>query len=109
MLVRAVRVVVCLEEVVDLLFVDVWVWFGVVVGIGVWIVVEVIGLVFGDFDAVFVGDYYLKNVVVYVLVGEFWVIDECMFELLVLWVGYWVVVLCLLGLEGFGVLKFGLC
>lgn len=51
-------------------------------GIGAWTVAEVVRSVYGDPDAVSVGDYHLKNTVAYALAGEPRATDERMLELL---------------------------
>ncbi|GGJ78116.1 3-methyladenine DNA glycosylase [Pilimelia anulata] len=57
-------------------------------GVGAWTVAEVLHTVYGDADAVSVGDYHLKNIVAWSLAGEPRGTDERMLELLAPFAGH---------------------
>ena len=76
-------------------------------GIGVWTIGSVCGPVFGDSDAVPVGDYHVKNMVGWALAGEPRATDERMLELLRPYAGQRGRVIALLGRDGHAAPKFG--
>lgn len=76
-------------------------------GIGRWTVGSVMATALGDPDALAVGDYHLKNVVVHALTGRARGSDEEMLELLAPYVGQRGRAARLLSLAGHGAPKFG--
>ncbi|MBB5872472.1 3-methyladenine DNA glycosylase/8-oxoguanine DNA glycosylase [Allocatelliglobosispora scoriae] len=76
-------------------------------GVGVWTVAEVTRDVYGDPDAVSVGDYHLKNHVAYALAGEARATDERMLELLEPFAGHRGRVCALLGRSGLSAPRYG--
>ena len=76
-------------------------------GIGVWTAAEVVRVVFGDPDAVSVGDYHMKNIVSWALAGEPRGTDERMLELLEPFAGHRGRVCVLLEAGGIGAPRFG--
>lgn len=79
----------------------------VVPGIGVWTAAETAQRAWGDPDAVSVGDYHLKDVVVHYFTGRARGSDEEMLELLAPWPGQRQRVLRLIELSGIGKPRFG--
>ncbi|GGK39406.1 3-methyladenine DNA glycosylase [Pilimelia terevasa] len=76
-------------------------------GIGPWTVAEVRHTVYGDADAVSVGDYHLKNIVAYALAGEPRATDDRMLELLAPFAGHRGRVCALLLRAGHGAPRWG--
>lgn len=76
-------------------------------GIGLWTAAEVASTVWGDPDAVSVGDYHLKNVVSWALAGEPRGTDERMLELLAPFAGHRGRVCQLLIAAGIGAPRYG--
>ena len=76
-------------------------------GVGEWTIGVVLGVAFGEPDAVAVGDYHLKNIVVHALTGRPRGTDEEMVELLEPYRGQRGRVVRLLVLGGRGAPKFG--
>ncbi len=76
-------------------------------GIGVWTIGSVCGPVFGDADAVPVGDYHIPNMVSWALAGEPRGSDARMLELLQPYAGQRGRVIALLGRDGNAAPKFG--
>ena len=76
-------------------------------GIGVWTAAETAQRALGHPDAVSVGDYHLKNVVVHLLTGEPRGTDEQMLALLAPWTGQRQRVMRLVELAGVGAPRFG--
>nr|WP_248294343.1 DNA-3-methyladenine glycosylase 2 family protein [Actinoplanes sp. TBRC 11911] len=76
-------------------------------GVGPWTAAEVVRLVFGDPDAVSVGDLHIPNTVSWGLAGEPRGTDERMLELLEPFRGHRGRVCVLLALGGFGAPRFG--
>jgi 3-methyladenine DNA glycosylase/8-oxoguanine DNA glycosylase len=79
----------------------------VVPGIGSWTAAETAQRALGHPDAVSVGDYHLKNVVVHLLTGRARGTDEEMLELLAPWSGQRQRVMRLIELAGVGAPRFG--
>lgn len=80
---------------------------GAIPGVGVWTVAEVMRDVYGDPDAVSVGDYHLKNHVAYALAGEARATDERMLELLEPFAGQRGRVCALLARSGIAAPRYG--
>jgi 3-methyladenine DNA glycosylase/8-oxoguanine DNA glycosylase len=76
-------------------------------GIGVWTAAEVVRVVFGDPDAVSVGDYHMKHTVSWALAGEPRGTDERMLELLEPFAGHRGRVCVLLEAAGIAAPRFG--
>jgi 3-methyladenine DNA glycosylase/8-oxoguanine DNA glycosylase len=76
-------------------------------GIGPWTVAEVTRLVFGDADAVSVGDYHMKNIISWALAGEPRGTDERMLELLEPYRGHRGRVCVMIEAAGIGAPRFG--
>jgi 3-methyladenine DNA glycosylase/8-oxoguanine DNA glycosylase len=76
-------------------------------GIGGWTAAETAQRAFGHPDAVSVGDYHLKNVVVHLLTGRARGTDEEMLALLAPWAGQRQRVMRLIELSGVGAPRFG--
>lgn len=76
-------------------------------GIGQWTVGSVMATAFGDPDALAVGDYHLKNAIVYALTGRARGTDEAMLELLARYAGQRGRAARLLLAAGSGAPKFG--
>ncbi|GAB2469685.1 DNA-3-methyladenine glycosylase family protein [Jatrophihabitans fulvus] len=76
-------------------------------GIGVWTAAETTQRALGDPDAVSVGDYHLKNMVVHLLTGRARGTDEEMVELLGAWPGQRQRVMRLIELTGIAAPRFG--
>jgi 3-methyladenine DNA glycosylase/8-oxoguanine DNA glycosylase len=76
-------------------------------GIGAWTAAEVVRTVFGDPDAVSVGDYHIPNTVAWALAGEARGDDARMLELLEPFRGHRGRVCVLLELSGIGAPRFG--
>ena len=76
-------------------------------GVGVWTAAETAQRALGHPDAVSVGDYHLKNVVVHLLTGEPRGTDEQMLALLAPWTGQRQRVMRLVELAGVGAPRFG--
>lgn len=76
-------------------------------GVGEWTIGCVRGVVWGDPDAVAVGDYHLKHLVVHALTGRARGTDERMLELLAPYAGQRGRVVRLLQLDGHAAPKFG--
>ena len=76
-------------------------------GIGVWTLGSVLGPVFGDPDAVAVGDYWLKHLVTWALAGERRGTDERMLELLAPYTGQRGRVVRLLSADGWRAVRLG--
>lgn len=76
-------------------------------GVGVWTIGHVLALAAGDPDAVAIGDYHLKNVVVHALTGRPRGTDEEMLELLEPYAGQRGRVVALLLRDGHRAPKFG--
>jgi 3-methyladenine DNA glycosylase/8-oxoguanine DNA glycosylase len=76
-------------------------------GIGAWTAAEVTFRALGDPDAVSVGDFHLKNIVAFALVGEPRGTDERMLELPEPWPGHRARVVRLLELSGVAPPRFG--
>lgn len=76
-------------------------------GIGVWTAAEVVRVVFGDPDAVSVGDFHMKNIVSWALAGEPRGTDERMLELLEPFKGHRGRVCLLLEAAGIGAPRYG--
>jgi 3-methyladenine DNA glycosylase/8-oxoguanine DNA glycosylase len=76
-------------------------------GIGPWTVAEVTRLVFGDADAVSVGDFHMKNFVSWALAGEPRGTDERMLELLAPYAGHRGRVCLMIESTGIGAPKYG--
>ncbi|WP_117211463.1 DNA-3-methyladenine glycosylase family protein [Allorhizocola rhizosphaerae] len=76
-------------------------------GIGPWTASEVVRVVFGDPDAVSVGDFHLKNIVSWALAGEPRGTDERMLELLEPFRGHRGRVILLLEAAGIGAPRYG--
>lgn len=76
-------------------------------GIGVWTIGSVLGPVFGDPDAIAVGDYWLKHIVTWALAGEPRGDDERMIELLERYRGQRGRVVRLLAADGWRPPRFG--
>jgi len=79
----------------------------VVPGIGVWTAAETAQRALGHADAVSVGDYHLKNMVVHLLTGRPRGTDEEMLALLEPWAGQRQRVMRLMELTGIGAPRFG--
>ena len=79
----------------------------VVPGIGLWTAAETAQRALGHPDAVSVGDYHLKNVVVHLFTGRPRGTDEEMLELLAPWAGQRQRVMRLVELTGIGAPRFG--
>jgi 3-methyladenine DNA glycosylase/8-oxoguanine DNA glycosylase len=106
-LVRVARHAVRLEEAVPLGLAEGYRRLEALRGIGAWTSAVVCGIVFGDPDAVPVGDYHLPNLVSWTLAGEARADDARMLELLQPYVGQRGRVLRLLALAGPWAPKFG--
>lgn len=78
-----------------------------ITGIGQWTIGTVLSTALGDPDAVAIGDYHLKNVIVHALTGRARGTDEEMIELLAPYVGQRGRVVRLLLLAGHDAPKFG--
>ncbi|GIH04692.1 3-methyladenine DNA glycosylase [Rhizocola hellebori] len=76
-------------------------------GIGPWTVAEVTRLVFGDADAVSVGDFHMKNFVSWALAGEPRGTDERMLELLQPYAGHRGRVCLMIESAGLGAPRYG--
>ncbi len=76
-------------------------------GVGPWTVAEVTRLVFGDADAVSVGDYHMKNIISWALAGEPRGTDERMLELLEPYRGHRGRVCMMIEAAGIGAPRFG--
>jgi 3-methyladenine DNA glycosylase/8-oxoguanine DNA glycosylase len=76
-------------------------------GVGPWTVAEVTRLVFGDADAVSVGDYHMKNIISWALAGEPRGTDERMLELLEPYRGHRGRVCVMIETAGIGAPRFG--
>ncbi len=76
-------------------------------GIGAWTAAEVTLRALGDPDAVSVGDFHLKNIVVFALAGEPRGTDDRMLTLLEPWRGHRARVVRLLELSGVGAPRYG--
>jgi 3-methyladenine DNA glycosylase/8-oxoguanine DNA glycosylase len=76
-------------------------------GIGPWTAAEVVRIVFGDPDAVSVGDFHIPNTVAWALAGEARGTDARMLELLEPFQGHRGRVCDLLAYGGIGAPKFG--
>ncbi|MBX6356685.1 MAG: DNA-3-methyladenine glycosylase 2 family protein [Micromonosporaceae bacterium] len=76
-------------------------------GIGPWTAAEVVRVVYGDPDAVSVGDYHIPNMVAWALAGEVRGTDERMLELLEPFRGHRGRVCVLLEMAGFAAPRFG--
>jgi 3-methyladenine DNA glycosylase/8-oxoguanine DNA glycosylase len=76
-------------------------------GIGPWTAAEVVRVVYGDADAVSVGDYHIPNTVAWALAGEVRGTDERMLELLEPFRGHRGRVCVLLEMAGIGAPRFG--
>lgn len=76
-------------------------------GIGVWTAAEVVRVVFGDPDAVSVGDFHMKNIVSWALAGEPRGTDERMLALLEPFTGHRGRVCLLLEAAGIGAPRYG--
>lgn len=80
---------------------------GLLAGLGPWTVGSVVSLALGDPDAIAVGDYHLKNIIVHALTGRARGTDEEMLELLQPYAGQRGRAVRLLLLAGHGAPKFG--
>jgi 3-methyladenine DNA glycosylase/8-oxoguanine DNA glycosylase len=80
---------------------------GLLPGVGVWTIGSVLGPVFGDPDAIAVGDFWLKHIVTWALAGEPRGDDERMIELLSPYTGQRGRVVRLLSADGWRPLRFG--
>jgi 3-methyladenine DNA glycosylase/8-oxoguanine DNA glycosylase len=76
-------------------------------GVGVWTAAETAQRAIGHPDAVSVGDYHLKNVVVHLFTGRARGTDDEMLELLAPWTGQRQRVMRLVELAGIGAPRFG--
>jgi 3-methyladenine DNA glycosylase/8-oxoguanine DNA glycosylase len=76
-------------------------------GIGPWTAAEVVRVVYGDPDAVSVGDYHIPNTVAWALAGEARGTDDRMLELLEPFRGHRGRVCVLLEMAGIGAPRFG--
>lgn len=76
-------------------------------GIGAWTAAETIQRALGDPDAVSVGDYHLKNMVVHLLTGRARGTDDEMLELLAPWAGQRQRVMRLIELTGIAAPRYG--
>jgi 3-methyladenine DNA glycosylase/8-oxoguanine DNA glycosylase len=76
-------------------------------GIGPWTAAEVVRVVYGDPDAVSVGDFHIPNTVAWALAGEARGTDDRMLELLEPFRGHRGRVCVLLEMAGIGAPKFG--
>jgi 3-methyladenine DNA glycosylase/8-oxoguanine DNA glycosylase len=76
-------------------------------GIGPWTVAEVVRVVFGDADAVSVGDFHIQNTISWALAGEPRGTDERMLELLEPYAGHRGRVCLMLEAAGISAPKFG--
>jgi len=76
-------------------------------GVGAWTAAEAAQRALGHPDAVSVGDYHLKNVVVHLLTGRARGTDEEMLALLAPWGGQRQRVMRLIELTGVGAPRFG--
>jgi endonuclease III len=79
----------------------------VVPGVGLWTAAETLQRAVGHPDAVSVGDYHLKNMVVHLLTGRARGTDEEMLALLAPWAGQRQRVMRLIELSGIGAPRFG--
>jgi 3-methyladenine DNA glycosylase/8-oxoguanine DNA glycosylase len=96
-----------LEECVDLAPSAALARLRVVPGIGIWTAAETAQRAFGDPDAVSVGDYHVKDIVVHFLTGRPRGSDAEMLELLEPWAGQRQRVVRLIELAGVGKPRFG--
>jgi len=96
-----------LEECVDLAPDAALARLQVVPGVGLWTAAETAQRALGHPDAVSVGDYHLKNVVVHLLTGRARGTDEEMLALLAPWTGQRQRVMRLVELAGVGAPRFG--
>jgi 3-methyladenine DNA glycosylase/8-oxoguanine DNA glycosylase len=96
-----------LEECVALSPADALARLQVVPGVGVWTAAETAQRALGHPDAVSVGDYHLKNMVVHLFTGVPRGTDEQMLELLAPWTGQRQRVMRLIELTGIGAPRFG--
>ena len=110
---RAQTVITCarrahrLEALVDLDAAEAGARLGRLPGVGPWTVGTVLGSVFGDPDAVPVGDYHIPHAVSFALAGEVRGSDERMLELLAPYAGQRGRVIRLLLLDGWHAPRFG--
>lgn len=96
-----------LEECVGMSHLDAARRLQVVPGIGAWTAAETTQRALGDPDAVSVGDYHLKNMVVHLLTGRPRGTDEEMLELLSAWPGQRQRVMRLIELTGISAPRYG--
>ncbi len=96
-----------LEECLTMTPADALARLQVVPGIGLWTAAETAQRAFGHPDAVSVGDYHLKNMVVHLLTGRPRGTDEEMLALLAPWAGHRQRVMRLIELTGIGAPRFG--
>jgi 3-methyladenine DNA glycosylase/8-oxoguanine DNA glycosylase len=96
-----------LEEIMDMSRADALARLTAVRGIGPWTAGHVMGIAWGDGDAVPVGDFHLPNTVAYALAGEDRANDDRMLELLEPYRGHRRRVMLLLKGAGFKAPKYG--
>jgi endonuclease III len=96
-----------LEECVGMSPADALARLQIIPGVGIWTAAETVQRAVGHPDAVSVGDYHLKNMVVHLLTGRARGSDEEMLELLQPWAGQRQRVMRLIELTGVGAPRFG--